>query len=64
MADAEPSLTQAETRLAKLRLVAAEKAAVHRAVADGLLSTEAAEGLLAPLDERYEALQRGADSEP
>jgi CPA1 family monovalent cation:H+ antiporter len=58
---ADPGLSGEETRLARLRLVAAEKGAVQRAANDGLITAQTAERMLATLDERYDALRAGAE---
>jgi len=53
----DPELAEDEERLARRRLIMAEKHAIQRSANDGLLSTHTAENLLAAADERLEALR-------
>lgn len=51
-----PEMAQEEMSLARMRLINAEKAAVNRAVADGILSLHSAEELIDEMDARAESL--------
>jgi CPA1 family monovalent cation:H+ antiporter len=59
LASDAPEVAREETRLARLRLVAAEKSAVQKAASDGVLTAETADRMLAGLDDRYDALRAG-----
>ncbi len=54
-----PDMAREEMRLARLRLVSAEKSALQKAASDGVLTAETADRMLAALDERYDAVRSG-----
>jgi len=56
----DPEVAEEELRSARMRLITAEKSAIRRAAADGLISVTLADEMIEAADERLDALKFGA----
>ncbi len=53
----QPAAVQEEIRTAQIRIISAQKHAIHRSINDGLISPGTAEELLEPVDQRLDELR-------
>ena len=59
----DPALADDELRLARMRLITAEKSAIQRAASQGLIAVHLADSMIESADERLDQLKSGANED-